>query len=514
MNASGTRRGWRSTAQELRDAFVDNPITEKDSATGVLKAMLPAAAVLLMGTFVVVMAASTPTLDNLSRWGRGTGEARWLLGTLFGIGLWIQAIVLPIVASSSIASERESGTLPLLLTTSLGPGRIVAGKLSGLLCGSSPFLGAGVVLLSTGFLVADTNALVAAVILGVWFMHALAALSVGLAASALADNTKSAGPRALLGAMVFVWGPLTMPGTALCLAASAANIGVNLIPGAVLAAFGTGTVIAVSLLTARRVLSPRAACRPADGRRLRTMVLFGGPLLAAISLWALEPMAGASARNLLDGFSRTLALGYGGVLLLTVVASVAFASWPRQHRLAPKDATTPDREAVVGPLLFLLGGLLASPIAAHAVERLYAARAPLPIGDVALTSSDVLGGLLFGSVVLALYFGIWGGAAAVVARFTSRPLLRAAVPLIGIAGIGGLPGLVAMTLGALGFPLWGPLFWLNPFVIIGSWDPQLQFLSEPLMHEMVFGMPAHIAGLAVYAAALAAIHIGLRRGRG
>ena len=250
----------------LSDVVIDNPIVAKDASLVLRRRRtiavwaFAAVALLLVSAFVV--------LEN-------AGSLRWygtlnpigddLLMAITGIALAAVIVLVPAFSSSSIAGEREQGTLPLLLVTGLSPLRIVVGKLVAVLVVAAPFvalalppLGYAAVLL--GVELVDVGLAAAGIV-----ATTVAAASVGVYVSAITTRARAAAPGALLAAAI--------PGVLCAVPAFVAVVAVNE-GDALLRQIAVGGLVMAAAITVTAVygawsaLAPRVVPRFAHATKL------------------------------------------------------------------------------------------------------------------------------------------------------------------------------------------------------------------------------------------------------
>lgn len=257
----------------LYNVVVDNPIVTKDASLVLRRRRT--LAVWVLTAIAIAVACVIVVVDN-------AGSLRWygtldpvgddLLLVITGIALGAVSLLVPALASSSIAGEREHGTLPLLLVTGLSPLHIVVGKLLAVLIIVAPFvalalppLGYATVLL--GVEVVDV------VIAGFGIAAAtVAAASVGVYVSAITSRARAAAPGALLASVV--------PGLLCAMPAFAAVVSQNegreplrqvAVGGIVMAA----AISVAAVYGAWSALAPRVVPRFALSTRLFLGLVFG-----------------------------------------------------------------------------------------------------------------------------------------------------------------------------------------------------------------------------------------------
>ncbi len=264
-------------------ALGDNPVLDKDAGL-LLRGKRAAAAWLFvaagLGLVAVLAWLEADGRQNLRFSGGLNPAGGEMLVVLTGVMLAAINILLPALASTSITSERERGTLPLLLVSGLSPARLVVGKAAALLVAAAPFLAIGLPLIALCglFLGVDVDSLLLAAV-GI-FVHAFAVVSVGVWASAACARTRSASLVALVAAGVpaLFGGAPIMGALVACLDEQQHEL---LLVGVVGLAVDVLIGLA-ALLGAWSILSPRSAERWRPSRVLLLWATTGVPLLVAI----------------------------------------------------------------------------------------------------------------------------------------------------------------------------------------------------------------------------------------
>lgn len=174
--------------------FSDNPILEKDASL-LLRRKLAAAAwglVALGLTGIAGLAWAENSRGDIRMWGSLSPPGGEMLLVVLGFVLAGISVVLAALAATSITSEREQGTLPLLMISGLSPARIIAGKYAALITAAAPFVAIALPLfaLCSVFLGVDGNAVALAI--AVVFAHALAVAATGVWASAVSQRMRTA----------------------------------------------------------------------------------------------------------------------------------------------------------------------------------------------------------------------------------------------------------------------------------------------------------------------------------
>ncbi|HEY1098988.1 MAG TPA: ABC transporter permease, partial [Myxococcota bacterium] len=189
-----------SSSSSLAALLFDNPIVTKDAAVALRRPR--AAIVWVLGLIAFATGAALVVAERTSsiyNWQGLDPLGDDLLVIVVAVALVGISTLVPALASSSIAGEREQGTLPLLLVTGMTPLQIVVGKLLGVLVTVAPFIALvlpalALTTLARGVAVVD----VAAITIGI-VAYAVAAAAVGILASAVSSRARVAAPMALVG---------------------------------------------------------------------------------------------------------------------------------------------------------------------------------------------------------------------------------------------------------------------------------------------------------------------------
>lgn len=414
-------------------AFGDNPVLTKDAAL-LLRRKVAAATwiVVAVGLFAVAgLVFADNSRDSLRVWGALNPAGGDMLLVLLGFVLAATSILVPALAATSITSEREQGTLPLLIVSGLTPARIVAGKFGAIMTAALPFLAISLPLfaLASVFLGVDVDAVALAVV--AVFVHAAAVTATGVWASAHCDRMRSA----VMSSMIASALP-TLLGAAPIFASLVACVEDQqhqlLLVGVVGVAI-EAVITAAALVGAWSVLAPGSADRWTSGRRVLLAAVPGVP--AVITLVLLIAGAATMTKNDTGAFLFLMALGAIGVT----------------QAMAP--ALTGRRQGTPNPstlsfAVFVVGGIAAF------------------VTYLALPSNMRLHGPDADDVV-ALY-AIWFGGAGVVALL-ARHIKH---PVAVVVGIAAFYAVLFATPGVLDEFTYGrpPLAFLNPAYVLDRDD--------------------------------------------
>lgn len=422
---SASSRPW----SELLALVTDNAVARKDALvltrqrSAVMGLVLAFVATLLVaGVGVLVIFESfDATLYRNYLFPHG----RTLTASVALIALMLTSLLVPALASTTVAAERESGTLQLLLTTALTPGRIVLGKLLAVLHGVAAPLVLALPLLASGALFAAVSLVDVLFCASLLAANVVALASVGVAASATSERVRVAPGKALGFAALFVWVPMGIPSVGLVVLWASEGYHAEMLPIGALALAWFLVIVSGALLIARDAIAPSTAIAHDARRKLVAFTLVGTPLLAAVSLLGLRAPVD------LNGWGTLYLVGFGGLALVVIVGQLA---------LAPPSGRGAWQAAARSAWLSTAGALVAWPVASLCLRG--RTNAGVPIDQVVTPS------VAFGAVVPALlWLTIAGGLAAVFARRTSSPLWRTVGTAMVLAVVFGVvPALVFATL--------------------------------------------------------------------
>ncbi len=384
----------RRTLSMMATLIVDNPVLIKDASL-LLRRRLVAAIWLLVGCGLLLLMGGTylaSAPDNLRLWGTLHVPGGEMLTVLTGVLLAAVTFLLPALASTSLTSERESGTLPLLIASGLSPERLVVGKVAGIFTAAAPFFALTLPLFALCSVVLGVDiGDVALAGVGV-VVHALTLCCVGVWASAVCDRTRSAALVAVMAALVpSALGAVPVFVSVVSVADDQQRIVVVGVVGLIIEL----VIGAAAVVGAWSVLAPQRAARAQPGRWLLVATLLGVPVVAAALLLC-------SGNDNLD-----VAVGVTLQVSALVVGVVALAPVITGRRL---NTPTPARTALLAVIVGAVGLGLSS---LGWPERMLES---IPVGDVAA----------FFSVFAAV-----GG----VAAFTGRWLKTPAVAFFLTAGV-------------------------------------------------------------------------------
>ena len=132
-----------SLLTQVSGVLTDNPVLEKDASLLLRRKLAAAAWVLVAGALFCVAGLAWldgSHNDDARLYGTLDPSGDSMLLVLTGLLLATVSVTMAALAATTITSERERGTLPLLLVSGLTPGRIVGGKIGALLVSAAPFL--------------------------------------------------------------------------------------------------------------------------------------------------------------------------------------------------------------------------------------------------------------------------------------------------------------------------------------------------------------------------------------
>jgi ABC-type transport system involved in multi-copper enzyme maturation permease subunit len=498
MSADARAASWR-------ELLADNPLVDKDAALATRR--LPLAILLLVPTLASMFFAAVVLegdLDQLSRWGDAMPHGRGLFATLLTCAMLYEALLLPVSAASSVANEREGGTWATLITTSLSPSAIIAGKALATGAGLGIFLAFLAPVLALCAWAGDIGIVEVLVALVALALHGAAQLSAGIYAGATAQSSRTAVMGALLVATATVTLPLMLPFLSLWVAGEE-DATTSRVLGPVLITLGLGALLvsASCLVSARSSIAPMAVPRRPGRSALLGSALIALPVMAsaALGLW---PGALGEARDILEVYTFGYALLFGIIAGFAVVFEVSmcagYAGAPLDAVGAPRAMARAMVPLAIGAVsLALVGGWVADGVL-HVVHA--AGVEPYRFGEVASK-------LLVAALMAIVFYAGVAGTTAIVARFVSGPVPRAAVTLaIGVAVLMG-----PVFIGSLSMRLESaPLLWANPLVMSATAAGMLDAAAGLTALEGPLGLAPWVAGGAFWAfiATLGAI-VGPRR---
>jgi ABC-type transport system involved in multi-copper enzyme maturation permease subunit len=314
----------------LRSLLLDNPIITKDANLILRRPRTWAAWLITVGAFAVIAAMVVDEHDGLYPPLQPAGDA--LLAIVTAVATLAASLLVPAFASSTIAGEREQGTLPLLVVTGMSPLRIVVGKAAAVIVVATPFVAValatmGLAPLLRGVELVDVLAAATGVV-----ATTICAASVGVAVSASATRARVAAPTAVLAGII--------PAIFCALPSIVVTIEVadNGEPVSVLgvAALVAAVLLSIAaLFSAWSALAPRSTPRFARATQVFLLVALGMPL-AALTL-------GSALTS--DDFRAALVAPTG---LLVLVATQVFGA------VVGADKKAPSTWKVV-PLVWLTG---------------------------------------------------------------------------------------------------------------------------------------------------------------
>lgn len=418
---SASSRRW----SDLLSLVADNAVARKDvlvlsrqrGAVVALAIAFVVALLVVFGVGVVITEGVRATDYSAHLFPHG----RTLTASVAIAALALLSLLVPALSSTTLASERESGTLRLLLTTALTPGGIVIGKLLAVLHGVAAPLVLTLPLLAAGALLGAVSAVDVLFCAALLVANVLALGAVGVAASATSERVRVAPGKALGLAVLFVWGPMGLTSLVMIALWAAEGYHSEMLGGGALVLSWMSVIVVASLLIARDAIAPSTQQAREGRRRLVTLALVGAPLLAAGSLLGLSPDAD------LDAWSSLYLLGFGGLALVVVLGEVALrgpdgrGAWQAAARVAWRSTW---------------GALLALPVATLCLVGVVEGGSSV---DEILTLKVTVGSAL--PVVLWLMAA--GGIAAFFTRRASSPTRRVVASAATVAALLFIPTLFA-----------------------------------------------------------------------
>lgn len=487
-----------------RDLLVDNPLVDKDAALATRR--VPLAVLVLVPTCAAMFFVAVSLdgdLEQLSRWGDGVPHGRGLFAGLLTCAMLYEALLLPVSAASSVANEREGGTWETLITTSLSPSAIVAGKALATGAGLGIFLVFMAPVLAVCCWAGDLGVTELLVGLLALVLHGAAQLSAGIYAGATAQSSRTAVMGSLLVATATVTLPLMVPFLSLWVAGEEDAVAARTL-GPVLVTLGLGALLvsATCLVSARSSIAPMATPRRGGRSVLLGSALVAVPVMASVTLGLWPGVLGA-ARDTLEIYAFGYSLLFGVIAGFAVVLEVSMcAGWQG----APLDAVSAPR-AMARAIVPLAAGVVALAVVGGWVADGVLAAKGSSLERYAF--SDVTGTLLLAALTSIVFYAGVAGTAAVVARFVRRPVARVAITLaIGVAILLGPVFIGSLTMKVES----APLFWANPLVMATTAAGLLDAAPGLTDADGPLGAPAWLAGSALWAvmAAIGAL-VGPRR---
>ena len=456
-------------AAHLLGLVRDNPVLEKDASTSLRAPVAPF--LVAAGGLVVWLAAlaahltAEPSVESLAAWSGGEPSGRAMLAAAVGALLVLETLLLPTLASSAVAGERELGTLPLLQVSALTPARVVAGKAGAILVAAAPLLCAALPVLALASLYGGVGVVEEAAAVVVVVVHAAALACVGVGASSLVKRARTAAPLAML----FSLGPAAFLGIPAVITLALFVDGhppVALMAPILVTGLACDVVLAVAaLLLARDQLSPKSAPRWPLRRVVLGCALVGVPVVAALALH-LSP-ALASDTELRDSVTFSVLLEAAVLMCWTVALEVCWSD------ARPVDGRAPLGQALRVSVLTAVGVAAARAIpdpAAFAVPGWHRAVA--------------LGALPWAGVVfVAAYVLFCAMLAAAVSRVIKRPALRMVVVVIAVVALFMVPLVLDELRWALDLPRYA-LGFTNPALLVDALPPGGR--GAPLRYGLAF----------------------------
>ena len=415
--------------QTFRDLFVDNPIVKKDGLWVLARKKtlwgFAAAAVLVGVTGSLVWLSE---VQKAEQYGSTFPVGDGLLSIMLGLAFLIAGVLLPAMASSTLAGEREHGTLPLLAISGLSPARIVVGKIAAMLVLVGPFVALPLPGVALGALSIGIDFFPLLVCLCALVTSTVASAAVGVYVSSMTTRGRVAAPAALAAAVVPAF-LCAFP--ALALIAEAVeetrmaeleyyhhSQTVELTLFALGGIFLGAVVAAAAAFGAWSQLAPRTTPRLARATALFMSIIIGSPLVATV-LVLLGSRGGNSSFRLTEGFFFfSLLVSAAAVLLYSAgigrdarapapwkmvptAALAAVGAWVLCVQLADPARHSIDDTGVIAVMHVLAASALASLVAHRVSSALTAAFAGGAAVVILLLVPAILDEVLIGRPPLA-----------------------------------------------------------------------------------------------------------------
>lgn len=493
---------------DFRATLRDNPLIEKDAGLILRKGSYAILMVLLgfglLGIFALSILAAESTSHDLLYWSRPKLFGAVGLTTVVVIVSIVSTIAFPILASASVAGEKERGTFPLLVTSSLTPGQIVMGKFVALLVTVAPVFLLVAPFIALSAFGGEVTPLDAALFLGYLAVGAILQLSVGLWVSSLVDRVRFAGPLAVAASGLLV-APLYLFPLFGGLAAWNEIAGfVVMAPAMIFVAASSLGISAACLLAARSKLAPKALPRKQARGMLTTVLQVGLPPLAAASYGLYRWVQTSDQNDFVVVYAHILPLLYGLVLFLTVVMDVAHAQKERDDL---SDAPSPRRAVLLTGARVGAGMLLAVPVAWVACAGL--ADVPKFAAEMRMLGLD----LVISAVILTACYMALASVVALVGNIVKTPVVKMVLSASIVLAALVVPFGVAIACDMINVTEWFPLLWMNPLHQITQATSGFDFWDSSRITKATFiGLPAVLPGMALYLATIgAAVFTGRQR---
>jgi Cu-processing system permease protein len=304
----------------FRSLLLDNPIISKDANLVLRRPRTWVAWLLTLGAVAAISAlVIADHVDSVGTYRPLQPAGGALLAIMSAIALVGASVILPAFASSTIAGEREQGTLPLLMVTGLSPLRIVVGKIAAVLVVAAPFVGIALAAMGFASLLRGLEVVdVALASLGV-IATTVCAAAVGVVVSATTTRARVAAPTAVLGGII---------PAVLCALPSGVSTVFVLDHQAAVPAYSMAALVAAAIAStaciygAWSALAPRSAPRFARATQVFMLVVVGAPV-AALALSPFLP-----SRDLIAGMVFPTAI-------VALIALQVFAAGVARDTRAP-----------------------------------------------------------------------------------------------------------------------------------------------------------------------------------
>jgi ABC-type transport system involved in multi-copper enzyme maturation permease subunit len=265
----------------LSALLVDNPIIRKDGLLVLRRwqtlVALGICSLAVIGISTIAWTAETDAIKTAP--GRAIGDG--LMIAMLSLSFAMAGLLLPARASATISSEREHGTLPLLMVTGLSPTRIVMGKIAAVILLALPFMALPLPAAIVGAVHAHVPLKVLALTLAGLAVSALAFAAVGVFASSLTTRSQNSAPAALAAAAVPGF-CCALPAFLLIVEHTESNSTVDELQMTWAGIVAGAVIIAASTYGAWSTLANRSAQRFVPATLLFLLVVVGLPFFAVV----------------------------------------------------------------------------------------------------------------------------------------------------------------------------------------------------------------------------------------
>lgn len=485
---------------DLRGTLRDNPLIEKDAGLILRKGSYAILMVLLgfglLGIFALSILASESTSHDLLYWSHPKLFGAVGLSTVVVVVAVVSTIAFPILASASVAGEKERGTFTLLVTSALTPGQIVMGKFVALVVTVAPVFLLVAPFIALSAFGGEVTPADAALFIGYLVVGAVLQLSVGIWVSSLVDRVRFAGPLAVAASGLVVAPLFMFPLFGGVAAWNDSNGFAVMAPAMIFVMASSLGIAAACLLAARSRLAPKALPRTYARNILLAIMQIGLPPLAAASYGLFEWVQPSDQHGFVIVYGHMLPLLYGLVLFMTVIMDVSHAQKQREDL---SDAPSPRRAVLMTGARIGAGMFLAVPVAWIACAGL------ADTYKFAQETQHLLSDLVISAFILTAGFMALASVVSLVGNIVQTPIVKMVVGGAIVLAALFVPFGVAIACEMINVSEWFPLLWMNPLQQITQATAGLDFWdSSKLTRSTFVGLPAYIPGMAVYLVTIAA----------